>query len=122
VRATGTAPAAVLGTINVTVEGAFNVEPASQMSDISADPQDAVEFSVAAIPSVGLQGSGPGIPEAGAIIKLLQASSGSTVGPVMASARNAPVNSALPAAIGPALGQIGDPATFPHRSQPRRNA
>ena len=46
------------------VEGTFNAEPASQMSDISAGPQYAVEFSVAAIPSVELQGNGPSIPEA----------------------------------------------------------
>lgn len=57
-RATGTAPAAVLGTINFTVGGPFNVEPASEMSDING-PQDAVKFNVAAIPSVEREGSGP---------------------------------------------------------------
>jgi len=50
VRATGTAPALCWETINFAVGGPFNVEPASQMSGISDGPQDAVEFSVAAIP------------------------------------------------------------------------
>jgi hypothetical protein len=39
VRATGHRPCAVLGTINFTVGGPFNVEPASQMSGISDGPQ-----------------------------------------------------------------------------------
>ena len=111
----------MLGTINFTVEGTFNAEPASQMSDISADPRDAVEFSVAAIPSVELQGSGPAFLRPGQIIKLLQVSSGSTVGPVMASALNASVNSALPTAIGSALVKIGGPQPSRHRSKPQRN-
>ena len=54
----GHRPAAVRGTINFMVGGPFNVEPASEMSDISDGPQDAVKFNVAAIPSIEPEGSG----------------------------------------------------------------
>jgi len=112
----------VLGTINFMVAGTFNAEPASQMSDISAGPQDAVNLVWLLFPLLSFKATVPAFLRRGQIMKLLQASSGSTVGPVMASALNASVNSALPTAIGWALVKIGGPATLPSSIKASRNA